>query len=223
MSSKIFTIGDIHGCYFTLRSLFNKISPSKTDLLIFLGDYIDRGPRIKETIDFFVELEEQKFQVIFLLGNHESMLLDAYNDSLLAFNWKYNGADSTLRSFGISKISQLDMKYLHFFQKLKLHSRIGNYLFVHAGFRDDNHQLLDNPQMNLWSRNEIYQARFFKTKTIIHGHTPTTVDELKNRINNQQRVLNIDTGCVYNYRGQFGYLTALELPTYNVYNELNCD
>jgi serine/threonine protein phosphatase 1 len=223
VNSKIFTIGDIHGCYHTLQRLFDKTSPSKSDLLIFLGDYIDRGPRVKETLDFFIELEDYGFQVIFLLGNHESMLLDAYRDPVKEITWKYNGAETTLHSLGISQISLLDKKYLQFFQKMKLYVRVGNYLFVHAGFHDDENQPLNDSQMNLWSRNERYNSRFFKTKTIIHGHTPTSIYELKQRIKNQHHVINIDTGCVYNNRSEFGFLTALELPSYKIYNEINCD
>lgn len=223
MSSKIFAIGDIHGCYKTLKSLLDKINPSKTDSIIFLGDYIDRGSRVKEVIDFLIELQEREFQVIFLMGNHESMLLDALSNSSKEATWRYNGADNTLQSFGISQISQLDKKYLRFFQKLELYTGIDNFLFVHAGFNDDDKLAFKDKHMNLWSRSETYTAPCFKNKTIIHGHTPISINELKIRLNNFDKILNIDTGCVYNFHSEFGYLTALEIPSLTLHYEVNCD
>ena len=223
MSQNIIAIGDIHGCFKTLQKLINKVNPSKTQSIVFLGDYIDRGPRVKQTIDFLIDLKEQDFQVTFLMGNHESMLLNAYSNPANELIWRYNGANKTLQSFGISKISQLSDRYLHFFQSLEMYKSIDNYLFVHAGFRNDNKLPLEDPQMNLWSRNEKYTASFFINKKIIHGHTPITISELNKCIDNLHNVLNIDTGCVYNLHDDFGFLTAIELPGLKVLHEVNCD
>ena len=68
-----YVIGDIHGCGKALRSLVDEISPTKDDELIFLGDYVDRGPDSRGVIDQLIELRDH-YRVILLRGNHEIML-----------------------------------------------------------------------------------------------------------------------------------------------------
>lgn len=76
MNSRLFAIGDIHGCFDSLKELVeNKIQLQKDDKLILLGDYIDRGDKSKEVVDFIIGLLENGFDVIPLMGNHEAMLL----------------------------------------------------------------------------------------------------------------------------------------------------
>ena len=80
-------IGDIHGCVKTLHKLlFHILNIQKEDDIYFLGDYIDRGPSIKDVIDLILMLKEQDFKIYTLMGNHEKMLLDAY---YLQNNWDY--------------------------------------------------------------------------------------------------------------------------------------
>jgi serine/threonine protein phosphatase 1 len=98
--SRLFAIGDIHGCFDEFREMIEKINPSKQDKLILLGDYIDRGPAIKETIDYILSLKEQGFDIVALKGNHEVLMLHALSTGNY-FNWLNNGAESTLSSFGI--------------------------------------------------------------------------------------------------------------------------
>ena len=105
--SQIFVVGDIHGCQVLLKQIHKKImdksnSARGNKLLIYLGDYIDRGSRIKETIQTLLDFQPDNFQQIFLLGNHEQMMLDFINkvpDSL--YPWILNGGDETLNSYGI--------------------------------------------------------------------------------------------------------------------------
>jgi predicted MPP superfamily phosphohydrolase len=90
MNKRLFTIGDIHGCFDSLKELVqNKILLQKSDKLILLGDYIDRGDKSKEVIDYIIELREKEFDIIPLMGNHEAMLLDAYDNekNTLSASW----------------------------------------------------------------------------------------------------------------------------------------
>jgi serine/threonine protein phosphatase 1 len=81
MNNRLFAIGDIHGCFDSLRELVeNKIQLQKEDKLILLGDYIDRGNKSKEVVDFIIELSKNGYDVIPLMGNHEAMLLDVFED-----------------------------------------------------------------------------------------------------------------------------------------------
>ena len=105
--SQIFVIGDIHGCNDLLKQVHKKIldkskNTSSNKLLIYLGDYIDRGPKIKKTIQTLLDFQPNNFQQVFLLGNHEQMMLDFINnvsDSL--YLWILNGGNETLKSYGI--------------------------------------------------------------------------------------------------------------------------
>ena len=84
---KIFAIGDIHGCYDQLLALMVKIPINfKRDTLVFMGDYIDRGPQSVEVVDYLIKLEKRVPGIIFLKGNHEDML-EKYLDGTDRFTY----------------------------------------------------------------------------------------------------------------------------------------
>jgi len=92
MNRRLFVIGDIHGCFNTFQILLEqKIRLIKSDKIILLGDYIDRGIQSKEVINYIIDLQAKGFDIIPLLGNHEAMLLDAYNNEELTSKWIQNG------------------------------------------------------------------------------------------------------------------------------------
>ena len=71
---RILAIGDIHGCYKAFNALLQAVNPGRDDLLVMLGDYIDRGPESKKVVDRLIALPEE-LQVVFLAGNHEEMIM----------------------------------------------------------------------------------------------------------------------------------------------------
>ena len=99
--NQIFAVGDIHGCKDLLDNIHQKIIKASKDkkgekLIIYLGDYIDRGPDIKETIQTLIDFNPSNFKKIFLLGNHEIMLLEFISESRNSpFVWIYNGGSET--------------------------------------------------------------------------------------------------------------------------------
>ena len=100
MKSRIFAIGDIHGCFQSFKILIeDKIRFNTSDKLILLGDYIDRGTESKEVIDYILRLQQNGSDIIPLLGNHEVMLLDAYDNKDKIPLWLYTGGIQTLKSF----------------------------------------------------------------------------------------------------------------------------
>src|SRR3974377_295898 len=100
---KIFVIGDIHGCISYLEDLMAMIEVhAGQDEIVFIGDYIDRGPDIKGVVEFILELKN-KFKIICLIGNHERMFLDYYEYGHNAELWFANGGTSTVNSYGIIK------------------------------------------------------------------------------------------------------------------------
>lgn len=212
MNSRLFAIGDIHGCFDQLRTLIQKkIRASKEDKIIFVGDYIDRGSKVKEVIDFVIDLKMSGFDIIPLLGNHEAMLLDALDDNNLLFRWIYNGGTETLRSFGINSLKELDEQYVIFFRSLVYYYTYDNYFFVHAGFDEKSAEPLSDKHSMVWIRTETYTDPRFTGKIIVHGHTPVSVWECRENVANGSNVINIDTGCVYSHFEGYGKLTAIEL------------
>lgn len=211
MSKRLFAIGDVHGCFDSLKKLIEtKIQLQKSDKLILLGDYIDRGNKSKEVIDYIIELQEKEFDIVPLLGNHEAMLLDAFDNERNISQWIYNGGNETLKSFEIESITSIDPKYLKFFKELKYYYSLDEFLFVHAGFNNEIVNPFDDYFCMLWKCREDYNHSLLKDKTIVHAHCPVTSAICDKRIRDNLDVINIDTGCVYAYMEGFGRLTAVE-------------
>jgi serine/threonine protein phosphatase 1 len=219
LNNRLFAIGDIHGCFNALRNLIEtKIILTNTDKIILLGDYIDRGSNSKEVVDYIITLIEKGFDIIPLMGNHESILLEVLeNDDYLA-KWIRNGGTETMNSFGIKSIKQLSNRYIVFFKGLRPYYSFDNFLFVHAGFNDTCENPFNDTYEMLWSRNQVYSHPLLSGKTIIHGHTPVTVEQCRQSVNKRMQNISIDTGCVYSNRPGFGRLTALELFSCKLYS-----
>lgn len=222
MKERLFAIGDIHGCFDTFRELVEyNINIRKSDKVVLLGDYIDRGYQSKEVIDYIIELKSNGFDIIPLIGNHESMLLDAlYNDDLFPI-WFQNGSSETLESFGIKRIKDLDRAYIEFFKSLQHYFSCNQYLFVHAGFNDVVSDPFSDKFQMLWSRREKYTNPVLNEKVIIHGHSPIPQYVCKQLINGNSGVINIDTGCVYTDKAGYGVLSAIELYSMKLYSAIN--
>ena len=113
--SQVFAVGDIHGCKDLLDIIHRKIiyaSKNKEGekLLIYLGDYIDRGPNIKDTIQTLIDFNPIDFKKIFLLGNHEQMLLEFFSKSQNSpYIWLSNGGLTTLESYGMDISKYIDL------------------------------------------------------------------------------------------------------------------
>jgi serine/threonine protein phosphatase 1 len=219
MNDRLLAIGDIHGCFDALTDLIeHKIILTRNDKLILLGDYIDRGNQSKKVVDYIINLIEKGFNIVPLMGNHESMLLDALENEAYLPKWIQNGGNETMQSFGIQYLNELSSAYISFFKELKYYYPFDNFLFVHAGFNDSaENPFSDNYQM-LWSRNQVYNHPLLRDKTIIHGHTPITKAQCQQLVTARAQTINIDTGYVYSNKEGYGRLTALELYSYNLFS-----
>ena len=213
MNKRIFAIGDIHGCFNAMKDLIeNKIQLSKNDKLIFLGDYIDRGPDSKIVLDYIMDLQNNQYDIVTLRGNHESMLINAwYNESALS-KWILNGGSETLLSFGTDKLKNIDSKYLHFLENLRFYYELDKYIFVHAGFNDSIENPFTDKYSMLWNSREQYLNPRLNDRTIIHGHAPVPLNIIQKQIANNTGVINIDGGCVYT-NARYAKLIALEVNT----------
>ena len=211
MNNRFFAIGDIHGCFDSLKELVeNKIQLLKDDKLILLGDYIDRGDKSKKVVDFIIELLKNGYDVIPLMGNHEAMLIDAFDDEKNISKWIQNGGNETLKSFEINSLKDIESRYIEFFKGLRYYYAFKDYLFVHAGFNDNVLNPFTDYYSMLWKCKETYTNPLLSEKTIIHGHNPVKVAICEERVLAKHRVVNIDTGCVYKDNEGYGRLTAYD-------------
>lgn len=211
---RLFAIGDVHGCYKTLYELVNnQIGLRKSDRLILLGDYIDRGPGIKEVIDYIIGLTAGGYNVTPLMGNHEYMLVNSYNDPENLPLWYYNEGMTTLESFGINDIRDLEPEYLDFFRKLRYFEKEGDFYFVHGGFNDSLGDPFSDTESMIWESRLSYSNPVFSGKTIVHGHRPKKIDYTRRLIAERSPVIPLDNGCVYGREMNYGYLSALEINT----------
>ena len=217
----IYAIGDIHGELEKLDELLELLPLESDDTLVFVGDYIDRGPDARGVVERMIRLRDQR-HCVFLLGNHESMLLDflgwtddAYfgGDAFLM-----NGGDRTLASYGYfdrenpdRETFQLPKEHEDFMLSLRLHHRVGDYLFVHAGlgarqleYEDADYALKKTRAEDLLWNRTTGDLPHRLGLTVVYGHTPA--EDFNVRWNLPYSV-GIDTGAVYG-----GPLTALRLP-----------
>ena len=210
----IYAVGDIHGCYDQLVELVNMIdsdAQGREYKIIFLGDYIDRGPKSKQVIDYLMELDKGKH--IFLKGNHEDMLVNAIvteSSIYLVDLHLNNGGKETAQSYGID-VSQYDCNeirptqtkqflidykkalgfHLEWIKSLKLYYVENNYVFVHAGIHPLRSMEEQDEQTLLWTR-KLKEIDFYGYKyKVVHGHTAI----LKPEVTNTR--INIDTGCCW--------------------------
>ncbi len=183
--TRVFVIGDIHGCpeepEILLERLEEKEGLTTDDLVIFLGDYIDRGPKSKDVIDLMLAFREKFPRTRFLKGNHEDMLLDFLGfGGRLGQAFLYNGGLETMQSYGISvfsppeeMIEAMPREHFKFLRELESIIAIGNnYLAVHAGLnplRDLNAQ--EDADV-FWIRDEFISHEHAFRRTVVFGHTP---------------------------------------------------
>ncbi len=209
---RLVAIGDIHGCFDSLKELVeSKIQLDKNDTLVLLGDYIDRGDKSKEVIVYIIGLQKKNYNIIPLIGNHELLLLETFEDEKNKRKWFQNGGGETLKSFGVDSIKDISLKHLKFFKNLLSYFSIEDYLFVHAGFNDKILNPFQDTYSMVWECQVEYLNPLLAEKTIIHGHRPITIEYCEKQIDEKKQVINIDTGCVYKEKVGYGKLTAIEL------------
>jgi serine/threonine protein phosphatase 1 len=208
--SKIFAIGDIHGSFDQLRGLVQKIPIDfADDTLVFIGDYIDRGPNSVEVIDYLLELKRRHPGIIFLKGNHEDML-EKYLDGTDRFTYLLNGGQDTLDRYLNAPKSEgsfpIPPNHRAFFKSLRLYYETEAYIFVHAGLRPKVPLESQETEDLLWIRDKFIYSKYDFGKPVIFGHTP-----LENPLVEPNKI-GIDTGAVYGHA-----LTCVQLPELEFY------
>lgn len=208
---KIFAIGDIHGCLNMLISLMSIINiDPKKDTLLFIGDYIDRGAQSKEVVDYLIDLSRRQSRVIFLKGNHE-LMFQHYLDGDDRYYFLVNGGqatqDSYLKESPQAGVDLIPETHREFFDNLRLYYETDQYIFVHAGLKDNIPLEKQEERDLLWIRNKFISSEFDFGRRVIFGHTPFPKPLVAHN------KIGIDTGAVYGNK-----LTCVELPAVKFYS-----
>jgi serine/threonine protein phosphatase 1 len=173
MPSRTLAIGDIHGCLTPFDALIESLAPTRDDHLILLGDIIDRGPDSAGVLRRVLSLR-QTLRLTMLMGNHEQMMLDARNSHAKLADWRLNGGDATLRSYGGVRgaLRHVPKDHWEFLERsLANYVQTDTHIFVHASAHPD-HAMDEQPDYILrWERCENTPPHE-SGKVIVCGHTP---------------------------------------------------
>jgi len=192
-----YAVGDIHGSLDKLTDLIAACRRHAADrgmMLVFLGDFIDRGPDSAGVVRFVLDLQTQNPErVIALTGNHEAWVLGVVDGAMSASTWLLNGGAATLSSYGVRRAGDLPHTHLDWMRSLRLSYDDGRRLFVHAGVNP--HQPLDAQDEKdlLWIREPFLHDTRDYGRLIVHGHTPLESRAPDLRPNR----LNLDTAAVF--------------------------
>lgn len=221
-----YIIPDIHGCIKTLRRLIDcKLGVTINDKLYFLGDYIDRGPDSAGVVDYLINLKESGFNVNFLLGNHEQMLLDSFDSKANLNIWLQNSGLVTLKSYGIKTLSKhnilnsIPSKHFDFYKELKPYCIVNEkYVLVHGGINYTSENPFGDINEILWSRFDQVPDDFMPSYIFICGHNLRPIDFIIRDIQlRQKRIFRLDAGCVFKgFLPGTGYLTALNIDKWEL-------
>lgn len=236
---RLYAIGDVHGCTDQLREVHDRIGADLAERpvpdwrIIHLGDYVDRGPDSRGTIDFLIERQADR-RMICLRGNHEKMFLEGLAGGRMRELWLQYGGEEALQSYGVdvrdflrtygaeeSAEELVPASHRAFLADLPEEARFGDYHFVHAGIDPERPLAEQTSEARLWIREPFLESDREFEAVIVHGHTPgKEVVVRPNRIG-------IDTGavlggalsCLVLEGGERGLLTArglVPLPPSNV-------
>lgn len=222
--TRVYAVGDCHGRLDLLCLLEEAIlddaeaHPAERKVVVYLGDYVDRGPDSSGVIDHLTAAPLKGFESVHLLGNHEAMMLEFLHVGEAAgLTWLFNGGEETLASYGLDVKAlrgkekplarlreglkeRLPENHRDFLEGLDRWHREGDYLFVHAGLRPGLPLERQDPEDLIWIREPFLNSPEDHGCVVVHGHSPDRRPvEKPNRIG-------IDTGAVYG-----GPLTALVL------------
>jgi serine/threonine protein phosphatase 1 len=201
-----FAIGDIHGCAKALRSLIESIDPQPDDMLVFLGDYIDRGPNSRDVVEQIIAVRN-RCRVVALRGNHEIMLLGVACGGLDDSVWLSNGGKATVTSYG-GCLSKIPPDHLAFFQDLVPYYESSDAIFVHAGYAHDLTMPEQDEATTYWNHLPSPIPPPHKSgKRVFLGHTP----QASGSVLDAGHVVCLDTYC---FGG--GFLTAYDIGTNEV-------
>lgn len=202
-------IGDIHGCSRALRALLAALAVTERDVVVMLGDAIDRGSDSRGVIEQLLELQK-RCRLVPILGNHEQMLLDAVDGEIPLRNWMQYGGDETLDSYGKgAPIDILPAEHVEYIRSWGDWYETPGHFFAHGNYLAERPLAHQPWEWLRWeSLRNLLPLQHCSGKTAVLGHTSNKQGELVNL----GYLVCIDTYCCGGY-----WLTALEPETGRVW------
>lgn len=200
---RVLAVGDIHGCTRAFDALLGVVELQFGDTLVTLGDYVDRGPDSKGTLERLIELDQRsEISLVPILGNHDQMMLEAKGGK--AQDWLHGYGLPTLASYGAEAgIEQVPAEHWAFLERCVDHYETANHLFVHANVYPDQELADTPPYMLRWEKIRASSSRPHESgKTLICGHASQK----------DGRPLNLGHAvCIDTYAHGGGWLTCLDV------------
>jgi len=204
---RLYAIGDIHGHFDKVRNLVERcradsLKHGASEIqFIFIGDYIDRGPKSREVIEYLIDLQAgTNEKVICLKGNHEALVVAAAQGTLdrlgnIALeDWlEKAGGSATLSSYGAAEVADIPQHHIAWMASLPWRYDDGHRFFVHAGVNPAISLAELQEHDALWIREPFISSKKNYGRLIVHGHTPVSSRKPNLRANR----LNLDTAAGY--------------------------
>lgn len=209
-------IGDIHGCADSFQLLVRKLDLKKHDQLFLLGDLIDKGEHSKEVIDYTMDLIEDGFKIFPLMGNHEQSFLAAYQQGFDFFidYLTQNNTDDFLDDIE---------RYLAYFSSFEYCYDLGDWLACHSEFLVEEQSIYRGMRGMFAKVNfDITEQEILASRQVT-GHFVTRTSQIATSIKNKDRVICLDSGCVYAENEELGYLAAFDLDSENLLLQKNVE
>ncbi|MDB2365336.1 serine/threonine protein phosphatase [Luminiphilus sp.] len=174
--NRYLAVGDIHGCRHAFEALLESVRPTSDDIIIVLGDYVDRGPDSAGVIDLLLDLDRSN-SLVALRGNHEWMMLESRDSAIWRRSWLSHGGAETLASYGIERadpdaFEKIPPAHLDFLSKgLQPYWESDSSIFVHA-FVEPHKSLTKQSDASLYWRRFVNPKPHMSRKKVICGHTP---------------------------------------------------
>lgn len=196
--SYTFVFPDIHGVFdFIDKGLREVEKYAKEGTIVFLGDYIDRGPESREVVNKIYKGPPENWKWVALKGNHEDMMVGAQENSFWESNWHMNGGAETLTSY-IGFPGDFEA-HLYWMENLPSYHEDAHRVYVHGFVEPDTDLDKQSPQTMMWGRYSNIEHWGWKDKHVVHGHTPDREGPLL-----YQGRTNLDTGGVWTKRYVIG-------------------
>lgn len=170
MKGRTLAIGDIHGCDAALDALLSGLKLTPEDTLIVIGDVIDRGPGSRQAVARLLQIK-RRCELVFIMGNHEEMLLDALAGGPVLEAWLHYGGQEAVDSYG-GRLEDIPGEHLEFFQSAVDYWETDTEIYVHASLQPDVPLAQQTREWLRWARFTGLEQPHASGKRVICGHTP---------------------------------------------------
>jgi len=224
LNGRRFALSDIHGCYKTFKNLVeNRLELTLDDQLFLLGDYIDKGPKSKKTLNYIIKLISKGYRIYPLRGNHEQDVLNVAEKDPQVLKWLLR------KSPDLIKNGMLRRQHHLFLESLPHYYELPDFYLVHAGFNFKAKNPLKDKKSMLWRKMPEKTTTFGGDKIILHGHQSFEIEEIISRVTSRNKIIGLDNGVnyirahrLYDFV-EMGNLCALNLDTFELIVQKNIE